>query len=176
VKVRVVWTGRKAPFLYPIPPEPRTAVLARGFRDSGNIRVFPQGWCEEARAFQPATIAGSKAQLTALLGARPVPLTHALIVILRLGEKLLTEVERERFWRAFGVPVFEQIVDQSANLLASECEAHAGLHIDAVEVELKTFDLEGYHLDATPCGCGRTSPRLRAASRSELERVAAYAR
>jgi len=151
-------------------------VLARCFRTSGNVRVFPQGWCKEAAAFRPATIAGSKAQLTALLGTRPVSLTHALIVILRLGEKLVTEGERERFWRAFGVPMFEQIVDGSGHLLASECEAHAGLHVDAAEVELKTFELEGYRLDETPCGCGRKSPRLRAAGQTDLDRVAAYAR
>jgi hypothetical protein len=175
VKIRVVWTGRKASFLYPVLPEPRTAVLARGFRTSGNIRVFPQGWCDEAAVFRPATIAGSKAQLTALLSARPVSLTHALIVILRLGEKLVTEGERERFWRAFGVPVFEQIVDRSGHLLASECEAHDGLHVDSAEVELRTFELEGYRLDPTPCGCGRKSPRLRASGKTDLERVAAHA-
>jgi hypothetical protein len=176
VKIRVVWTGRKASFLYPLSLEPRTAVLSRCFRSGGNIRVFPQGWCEEAAAFQPATIAGSKAQLTSLLAKRPVSLTHALIAVLRPGEKLVTEGERERFWRAFGVPIFEQIVDSSGHLLASECEAHDGLHVDAAEVELKTFELHGYRLDHTPCGCGRRSPRIRGTSHPELERVAAYAR
>jgi hypothetical protein len=176
VKIRVVWTGRKASFLYPVSPEPRTAVLARGFRASGNVRVFPQGWCEEAAAFHPAAIAGTRAQLTGLLGTPSISLTHALVVVLRPGEKLLTEGERERFWRAFGVPIFEQIVDRDGQLMASECEAHNGLHVDSVEVELKTFELEGYQLDEAPCGCGRKSPRLRAAGQTESERVAAYAR
>ena len=46
MRVRAIWSGRKASFLYPISPEPRTAVLLPSFRSSGNIRVFPQGWCE----------------------------------------------------------------------------------------------------------------------------------
>ncbi len=176
MKIRVVWRGRKASFLYPVLPVPRTAVLAPGFRGSGNVRVFPQGWCEEAAAFRPAAIAGTRAQLTALLGTQSISLTHALIAVLLAGEKLLTEGERERFWRAFGVPIFEQIVDQDGQLMASECEAHNGLHVDSAEVELKSFGLEGYQLDETPCGCGRKSARLRAAGQTELERVAAYAR
>jgi hypothetical protein len=175
VKIRVVWTGRKASFLYPVSPEPRTAVLARGFRASGNVRVFPQGWCEEAAAFQPATIAASKEQLTSLLGIRAPSLTHALIVVLRPGEDLVTVAERERFWRAFGVPLFEQIVDRSSRLLAAECEAHDGLHIDSRSSE-KNSELEGYRLDETPCGCGRKTPRLRALGQPELERIATYAR
>ena len=176
MKVRVVWTGRKAPFLYPVLPEPRTAVLSGGFRARGNIRVFPQGWCEESAVYRPAAIAGSKAQLTALLGVRPPSLTHAVIVVLRPGEKLVTENEREAFWRAFGVPLFEQIVDRSSRVLASECEAHDGLHIVDPGLDLKSLELEGYRLDATPCGCGKKTGRVRVEGQPELERVAAFAR
>jgi hypothetical protein len=103
-------------------------------------------------------------------------LTHALIAVFRPGEKLLTEGERERFWRVFGVPIFEQIVDRDGQLMASECEAHNGLHVDSAEVELKSFESEGYQLDETACGCGRKSRRLRAAGQTELGRVAAYSR
>jgi hypothetical protein len=174
VKVRVVWTSRKASFLNPVSPEPRTAVLARGFRASGNVRVFPQGWCAEAAAFQPAIIAASKEQLSALLGQTAPSLTHALIAVLRPGEQPVSEAERERFWRAFGVPLFEQLVDRSSRRVASECEAHDGLHLDG-RVKEASFELEGYRLDETPCGCGRKTPRLRAEGRAELEGIAAYA-
>jgi hypothetical protein len=176
VKVRVIWSGRKALFLSPVSPEPRTAVLIRGFRASGNIRVFPQGWCEEADAFRPAAIAGSKEQLTALLDTPPASVTHALIRLLRPGENLISDAERNRFWRVFGVPLFEQIVDRSGRAIAKECEAHDGLHVDS-ELGSDGFErgveLEGYRLDESPCGCGSKTPRLRAVAQPELEQAAA---
>lgn len=168
MKVRAIWSGRKASFVYPVSPEPRTAVLLRCFRAGGNIRVFPQGWCEAAAAFQPATIAGSKEQLTALLDAPPSSVTHALICLLRPSENLITEAERAQFWRVFGVPLFEQIVDPSGCVIAWECEAHDGLHVDSDEIEL-----EGYRLDISPCGCGKKTPRLQVVAQPELEQAAA---
>jgi hypothetical protein len=122
-------------------------------------------------AFKPASIAASKEHLAGLLGKRIPSLTHALVVVLRQGEKRITQAERERYWRAFGVPLFEEVVDSSGKLLARECEAHDGLH-----VEFPGFVLADHDLETTKCGCGRTTPRLRFAGQAELERVAAYAR
>ena len=174
MKVRVIWSGRKACFLGPVSPEPRTAVLLRGFRASGSVRVFPQGWCEEAAAFRPAAIAGSREQLTALLKTPPPSVTHALIRLLRPGENLISDVERDRFWRAFGVPLFEQMVDRSCRVIARECDAHDGLHIaPEVEWESDELSLDGYRLDESPCGCGRKTARLRAVVEQELEKAAA---
>ena len=171
MKLRVVWTGRKAAFPYPVSPEPRTAVLVPGFRPTGNVRVFPPGWGEQAAQFQPATIAGTREQLLALLGTRVPSLTHALIVVLNPGSQRTSEGDRERFWRTFGVPLFEQVVGRSGKLLASECEAHDGLHI-----EHPGLSLNGYELETAPCGCGRKTPRLRAVAEPQLKRAAAYAR
>ena len=173
MKVRAIWSGRKASFPYPVSPEPRTAVLLHGFRPSGNIRVFPQGWCKEAAVFQPAAIAGSKEQLTALLDSPPSSVTHALIRLLRPSENLTTEAERAQFWRVFGVPLFEQIVDRAGRVIAWECEAHDGLHVDPHVFALDEIELEGYTLDVSPCGCGRKTPRLRVAAQRELEQAAA---
>ncbi len=171
MKLKVVWTGRKAAFPYPVSPEPRTAVLLPGFRPTGNVRIFAHGWGEEALQFAPATIAGTREQLLGLIGIRIPSLTHALIAVLRPGDPRVTGPERERFWRAFGVPLFEQVVGRSGRLLASECEAHDGLHI-----ENPGLKLEGYVLDETPCGCGRKTPRLKVAREADLQRAAAYAR
>jgi hypothetical protein len=142
-----------------------------GFRPSGNVQVFPQGWCDEVAVFQPASIAGTREQLLALLPVRIPSLTHALIVVLHPGDAHVTEGERERFWRCFGVPLFEQVVGKSGKLLASECEAHDGLHLES-----PTLHLEGFQLDDKPCGCGRKTPRLRSTAAPELQRAAAYAR
>jgi len=133
--------------------------------------VFPRGWGEESQEFQPATIAGTREQLLALVGTRIPSLTHALIAVLRPGDRRINEAERDRCWRAFGVPLFERVVGKSGKLLASECEAHDGLHI-----ENPGLVLEGCILDETPCGCGKQTPRLRQGSEPELKRAAAYAR
>jgi hypothetical protein len=172
VQVRNSW--RKRPVLvYPIPPAPPTAILVDAFRSSGNTRVFENGWSEEAASFAPAAIAAAPAQLDALRGT-PIPsLRNALIALVRPGEPRLTEEERERLWRAFRVPVFEQRIDDAGCLLASECEAHDGLHIESPELPPR----DGEVLETAPCGCGRTSPRLIAPERVEnLRKVAAYAR
>jgi hypothetical protein len=172
VQVRTPW--RKKPVLvYPLPPAPRIAVLAAGFRSSGNTRVFENGWSPVVAGFAPAAIAATPAQLHALLST-PIPsLRNAVIALVRPGEPRLSEEDRELFWRAFLVPVFEQRIDESGCLLAAECEAHDGLHLEAPGLAPR----EGEVLEIAPCGCGRTTPRLIAPERVEnLRKIAAYAR
>ncbi len=163
---------RKKPVLvYPIPPAPLTAILIGGFRSTGNTRVFERGWGKEAADFCPLAIAAPPAWLLAL---PPVPsVSNALIALVRPYEPPLSEDARERLWRAFRVPIFEQIIDEECCLLAQECEAHDGLHIESP----LACPREGEILETAPCGCGRTSPRLIAPERAaNLRRVAAYAR
>jgi hypothetical protein len=165
---------RKKPVLvYPIPPTPPTAILVNGFRSAGNTRVFENGWSEEALLFAPAAIAATPAQLDALRST-PIPsLRNAIIALVRPGEPNLSEDDREHLWRAFRVPVFEQRIDESCTLLAAECEAHDGLHLESPDLPPRNGEI----LETTPCGCGRTTPRLVAPQRVEnLRKVAAYAR
>lgn len=145
------WFRRKARLVYPIPPAPRTAVLSAVFRSHGTIRVFtdPSG----IQTFHPQAIAGTLAQVESLAGA--VNLTHAAIVFRDESEPRLTDAEHDRLWRAFQVPVFEQIVAPDGTLYAAECEAHDGLHI--VSAKFIAGDRE---IDKTPCACGRSTPRL----------------
>lgn len=172
VQVPAPW--RKGPVLvYPIPPAPPTAILVDGFRSSGNTRVFENGWDAEVVRFAPAAIAATPAQLDALRGISIPSLRNALIALVRPGEPRLSEEARERLWRAFRVPVFEQHIDDSCRLLAFECEAHDGLHIESSGVGPRPGEI----LETAPCGCGRSTPRLVAPERVEnLRRVAAYAR
>jgi hypothetical protein len=172
VQVRTPW--RKKPVLvYPIPPAPPTAILVDGFRSAGNTRVFETGWNEEAAGFAPAAIAASLPQLDALCGT-PIPsLRNAIVALVGPGEPGLSEADRERLWRAFRVPVFEQRIDESRRLLAAECEAHDGLHIEVPEVSPKAGEV----LETAACGCGRTTRRLIAPERAaNLRKIAAYAR
>lgn len=169
---------RKSVFRYPMDPAPRTAVLAACFRQPGlrsnyPVRVFPEGWSEEVSAFAPAAIAATREQLLDLAAAKPPPtLTHSIIALESPGDPLLTVAERERLWRAFRVPVFEQIIGPDGELLAAECEAHDGLHI-----EVAGLPWEWYRLELAACGCGRKTPRLTPAEPAERVRsAAAYAR
>jgi hypothetical protein len=151
----VHWFSTKASLKYPVPPAPATAVLLPWFRSAGRVRVFPEGWGAAARAFQPAAIAGEWRQLEALLSERIPSLTHAVIVLARQPSELLSESQRERLWRAFQVPLFEQIVTEKGSALAMECEAHDGLHVEWPAL------LGERWVDSSPCGCGRKTPRLK---------------
>ena len=154
---------------------PRCAVLvggfrSRAFRSGGQVRVFREGWSDEAAKFEPQAIAATLPQLDALAGS--VTLTHAVIVLRKQWEPGLNEAERDRLWRAFRVPAFEQIIAEDCKLLASECEAHDGLHIESAKLAVGDHEI-----DRSVCPCGKTTPRLVGAERTEaLRRAAAYAR
>lgn len=169
---------RKSVFRYPMDPAPRTAVLAACFRQSrlrpnDPVRIFPDGWSEKVSAFAPAAIAAPREQLFALVAAgQPLALTHAVIVLEGRGDPLLSAAERAWLWRAFRVPVFEQIIGPDGELLAAECEGHDGLHI-----EIPGLSWDGYQVEMSACGCGRKTPRLTSVQPEERVRsAAAYAR
>jgi hypothetical protein len=155
----------RAGFRYPIDPVPPTAVLVPWFRQAWfkqawfrrtKTRVFPRGWCDKAAVFAPAAIAATLDQLTALAASQQPPIpTHALIVLARKGSPTLSAADRERLWRAFRVPIFEQVIGPRGELLAAECEAHDGLHI---ETPGETW--AGCTIQTAPCACGRGTPRL----------------
>jgi len=134
--------------------------------------VFPEGWSGEAAAFAPSSIAGTFEQMCDLEQVSIPSLSHALVILERAGQPRLSEDDRDRLWRAFRLPVFEQVIGESGELLAWECEAHDGLH-----VESRHLPLEHETVDTSPCACGRTTPRLAPSDGRELlRRVAAYAR
>jgi hypothetical protein len=175
VTVRIRWQQGRRALVYPVPPPPgqavpRTAILLPWFSPAGEARVFPSGWGPDVAAFMPCAVAGSLEQLVALAGlATP---THAVIVLLRAGQQHPTEADRDRLWRSFRVPVFEQIVGQSGELLAAECEAHDGMHITSPRLRVT-----GERIERAPCACGRETPRLASAEPVEvLRRVAAFSR
>ena len=157
-------------FVYPIPPAPPTAVLTPWFRSHGAVRVFARGWGLDAAAYRPAALAATWEQFDCL-PALAFPLTHAVIVLASPTDVLLSLQQRKRLWSIFRVPIFEQIVRKNGVLLAAECEAHCGLHIES-----PNFDPGGRPMDSTPCGCGRKSPRLKAAIEAQEISAAAIAR
>jgi len=171
VKVRICWRANRDGFRYPAGNAPRTAVLGSWFREAGNVRSF-RGWTAEAESYAPEVIVATLAQLQDLAAARAASPTRAVIAIAKPGAPLLSSADREELWRAFHVPVFEQIVGARGKVLAAECEAHDGLHVESAEVSAP-----GYALDDRTCACGLKSPRLAPVEQIERMRsVAAYAR
>lgn len=156
---------RKAAFVYPLGKPPRTAVLGPWFRATSSVRVFPTGWTDEAAAYAPQAVAATRQQLLELAPYAP-HVTHAVIVIAKPGEPWLSPADRQLLWRAFQVPIFQQMISEVGELLAAECEAHDGLH-------LVTTELSGYALDSTPCPCGSAAPRVIPKKPSERARAAA---
>lgn len=166
----------------------RTAVLSGDFAEAEQTRVFPIPTWEEIEEYEPESLAGPVPGLMALAEAalagrfRLPSLRNAVIPFTGLKHGCLRQQERDLLWRAFELPVFEQFRGFSQELLAWECEAHEGLHIeeDNAIFETATRDREllltclgceeyallrlGTHLtarlDAAPCGCGHPAPRL----------------
>ena len=138
-------------FIHPMNPTPRTAILAPGFRETKLVRVFPQGWNADAAKFEPSSIAGPAEQLRKLTKL-DLGLRHAVIVFTYSGEAALSDDDRDSFWDAFGVPVFEQYLGRGNELLAVECDAHTGLHL--------VGDFHTTNRDRKGCACGSPNPRL----------------
>ncbi len=142
-----------AALVHPLHPVPRTAVLAAGFEESRLIRGFPNGWSEELAQFRPSALAGSFDAMRPLtIRSHDLDLRHAIIIFHHDLERRLRDSERDLLWKAFGVPVFEQMLDRENSLLAMECEAHEGLHLMVAMPDVP--------LDHVPCPCGNLHPRL----------------
>lgn len=79
---------------------------------------------------------------------------YPLVAFSEIDGGLLTDADRDYVWRTFGVPVFEYLLDSNGKIIARECEAHEGLHL---EIDL---DLGEAAVIEKPCPCNRPGPRL----------------
>lgn len=118
-------------------------------------RVFAGGWSAAAARYAPEAAAGTREQLLHV----DAKLTRAVVVLARPGDVLLTSSDRDVLWRRFRVPVFEQIIGREGVLLAAECEAHDGLHVEGAAGDWTS----AYRMEISPCACGKKAPRLQAA-------------
>jgi hypothetical protein len=124
---------------------------------------------DELERFAPQAIATSWPrinQLARCVSERPnIAPTHAIVVLHRgvvhrspgpdvIRFDPLGAVDRERLWRVFRVPIFEQVIGPRGVCLATECAAHHGLHIESPGFQT------GRDVDSSPCGCGQNTPRL----------------
>lgn len=178
---------RKRSFVHPCHNQPRTAVLAEGFRFSLRYKRIEDYRNPRLARLKSESIAAPLDTLRAL--ARGIetghlwipPLTHSVVAFAGLVEGPLSEEDLDLFWRVFQVPIHEQFYGFSGELLAWECEAHQGLHINpksAVFEEGNSGELlvsligNPYQpvfrlvsglsgsLVSTECACGLAGPRI----------------
>jgi hypothetical protein len=148
-------------FTYPLPRTPRVALLHNGLNHGRSVRYFDDGapdFIERLAQFRPESFAGSFDQLMRIARADILCTLdiRAIVVFAPAGSTLLSAAERDELWRRFGAPVFEQQLNSDGELVATECEAHDGLHIMDARAAVA-----GAALDHSPCPCGKTTARIR---------------
>jgi hypothetical protein len=114
-------------------------------------KIAAGGW--RAKLGLPAeALAGTQVELAGLADrveageTAPARSARRVVVHTRLGEPMLGPDLRERLWQAFELPVFEQLRGFEGELLASECDAHDGMHL---ETESAIFEEIGGELVVT---------------------------
>lgn len=84
----------------------------------------------------PRAICGSLEELLRLAARvatkKTAPPTSARRLTIRtpLGERLASDSARDSLWRAFELPLFEELTGSEGELLGAECEAHLGFHLE----------------------------------------------
>jgi hypothetical protein len=115
----------------------RQAPLAFPLNFSGKVALYegPGTALDELCALAPEAIAAPLQRALDLADARmkglmDLPsLSFAVVVLTDLSGAPLDRRQRDLLWRAFQVPVFEQLRDWDGEVIARECEAHSGLHL-----------------------------------------------
>ena len=126
----------KREFVHPSGQKPRTALLMDGFRWSWNYTRIADYRSPSLAQLKPESIAGSVDTLRALArsietGHIWIPkLKHSVVAFTGMLEGPLSAEDSDLFWRVFEVPVFEQFYGFGGELIAHECEAHQGLHVN----------------------------------------------
>jgi len=122
-------------FWSPLEHTPKTAILMANFKPASGIKVITQNWSEGLKRFGASALAAPVKVLRSIAEAveageqDPPLLGHFVVSFTGGNEGELSEDDRERFWRVFRVPLFEQRVGFDGRVIAHECEAHDGLHI-----------------------------------------------
>ena len=152
--------------------------------DEKSIREFAEG----LRRKRPKHLFGHAHSLYVLArNFENMNITDLSIESIVSTAEVLTEGEREKIEAVFGAKVFDRYGCEELSMVASECEHHEGLHINAEQLYLELgaaaageprdiiiTDLTNYAMPfiryqvedmsefiEEPCPCGRTLPRLK---------------
>ena len=164
---------------FPTNPKLKVAQVSLKLLFAG-VKAFASERWIELEIYRPHVLAGTAADLQRIserlqLGTLDLAsVDHAIFVITECGDKPLSDIMRVLFWQTFAVPIFELYVGPHGSLLASECQAHEGWHVEAGAAILFSqgeliFESPQRKLLRTglaaevnmePCPCGRHSTRL----------------
>jgi hypothetical protein len=79
-----------------------------------------------------------------------------VVVLSTCDSGLVSPADRDFVWNSLRVPLLEYLVDPGGRIVARECEAHDGLHIES------SFEAGAVgEVVRNTCGCGRDGARLR---------------
>jgi hypothetical protein len=143
----------------PLRFEGNIAVVESGFRMERGMREFGAD-LQMVGSFGPEVIVAPLQIALSLADQKAwdrleLPTLRALVVLTRVSP--MEQHEKDLLWRAFAVPVFEQLRDHEGLVIARECEVHDGLHLAG---NAATAGLE-FELVTGPCECGAETPRIR---------------
>lgn len=165
---------------FPLPVPGRLAVIDSDFHLGPNMQAFASNDLKALTAYAPdalalplsAALSLADRKLRGLLELSG--LKFAIVVFSSLdpqGEGPLANHHRDLLWKAFGLPVFEQLRGWDHRVIARECEVHDGLHFNSADVmaELDGEELllaglrTGLSAEIVTghCDCGIESERLR---------------
>ena len=163
-------------FIFPLSRPVRVALLEEGFRTDANVRTFEPDDMAWLRSYAPEALVAPLDLALSLAdrkrrGILDLPSVRTAIVVLTSGEDSpLTDDHRDLLWRAWGVPVFEQLRGPDGTVIARECEVHDGLHIVTLLDPLPRARAE-VEIISEVCECGVETPRLRRFTSSRRESV-----
>jgi hypothetical protein len=147
---------------------------------SAGVVCFSRKQVIDLESFRPHVLIGLTddlervAEQVALGIADLSSVDHAILALTSCGEPPIGDKLRVVLWQTFGVPVFELLIAPDGAVLAADCQAHEGWHLQR-NARATTFDGEllilqkGRHLIRTGltgqieterCPCGRSTPRI----------------
>ncbi len=174
-------------FRFPLSGTGRIALLEPGFHADRNMREFDPDDVVWIHSYAPEALVAPLDPALSLAdrktrGLFALPsLRTAIVVLTSLDDSPLADRHRDLLWRAFGVPIFEQLRGWDGTIIARECEVHDGLHIDESAAILQLHEDEllvtQFAASGDPiirartgltgeivaglCECGAETPRLR---------------
>jgi hypothetical protein len=167
----------KLPF--PATAKLRVAQLSQGPRFAAVVPFTPERWLE-LEAYRARVLIGDASDLQRLLEQVQLgmlalaSLDTAIVVLTRYRVAPLRDTSRVTLWQGFGVPIFELYLGPDNSVLAAECGAHEGWHLERRthcshhNGELILDSPGNYGLctglaatiDDSACPFGQTTPRL----------------
>ena len=186
----VLGQGGKETLRFPLPHRGRLALLNADFRLEPDMQAFEPDDLPALIEYAPDALVLPLGNALALAdqkrrGLMDLPsLKSALIVLtsVQLPESAsIAPHHRDLLWRAFGLPVFEQLRGLDGRVAARECEVHDGLHFTP-DADSAANDGASLLMDLPAgcdaevvrehCECGAETPRLKIVTAPKV-RVAA---